>query len=495
MGLFGGNGGSLGSWDVVGNKLDDTFFPDSGGDEAAAEEARRKAAEAYAKLKAPTLTDVELEAAPWLRDATAANIDPYSPIKAQLAALSSLDGTAMDDVSTDPRLKEDQMQSLGALRDLANKGGMNAQDEANLSRVQSQNAQADRGRREAILQNAQARGMGGSGMELLAQLQSSQGATDRGAQQGLDIAGMAQQRALDAMVQGGNLAGNIQNQDFSQQAQVARARDAINSFNAQNANQNSQFNAGNTNDISRFNATNDIGVQQYNASNLQDTNRFNTAGRQDAAQNAAGAKNEGTLYNSGLQKDRFDNDVRMADIQAGVHNADRAHYAGKAAATQAKGAANRATAIKLGTAVATGGGSLAVEAAANQVAPPRGKAEAQPGFVGPPSSASDDPDRQWEGAYQKSDQRAKKNIQDVTPSDLDAFLAAIAPKKYQYKKKKDGEGDRIGVMAQDLAKTDVGSNAVVTDEDGMLGYDKDKMQGIMLAAIKHLSDKIDGKAS
>ncbi len=109
----------------------------------------------------PNQTDVRLENAPWLQDLQASKVDPYSPIAAQLAALSTVDGTAFDNVSTDPRLKEQQMGSLAALKDLADNGGMTAADEANLSKVQSEVGQADRGRREAILQNAKARGMGG----------------------------------------------------------------------------------------------------------------------------------------------------------------------------------------------------------------------------------------------------------------------------------------------------------------------------------------------
>src|SRR5690606_33373605 len=69
-----------------------------------------------------------------------------------------------------------------------------------------------------------------------AKLQSSQAATDRNAQQGLDVAGMAQQRALQAMMERGNMSGQMRGQDFSQQAQIAAAQDAINSFNTANQN-------------------------------------------------------------------------------------------------------------------------------------------------------------------------------------------------------------------------------------------------------------------
>jgi hypothetical protein len=99
------------------------------------------------------------------------------------------------------------------------------------------------------------------------------------------------------------------------------------------------------------------------------------------------------------------------------------------------------------------------------------------------------------GAASKSDERSKKDVRDVEEIDMDAFLATLSPKKFRYKDKADGDGDRTGVMAQDLLKSDLGADLVVEMEPGTLGYDNEKMQGVLIAAIKHLSDKIDKKGS
>jgi len=48
-------------------------------------------------------------------------------------------------------------------------------------------------------------------------------------------------------------------------------------------------------------------------------------------------------------------------------------------------------------------------------------------------------------------------------------------------------------MAQDLAKSKIGRITLSTSSEGKMQFNKDKMQGVILAAIKHLSDKIDGK--
>jgi hypothetical protein len=76
-------------------------------------------------------------------------------------------------------------------------------------------------------------------------LQAQQGGANRQAQRDLDVAGMAQDRALQAGGQASTLAGNMGQQEFNQQAQVAAARDAANKFNAQQFGQTSQFNVGN----------------------------------------------------------------------------------------------------------------------------------------------------------------------------------------------------------------------------------------------------------
>jgi hypothetical protein len=211
----------------------------------------------------------------------------------------------MGNISTDPRLKQDQMASLEALRSLAASGGMNAQDTANLSKLNSDVGTADKGRRDAIVQGMHQRGQGGSGMELLAQLQSNQAATDRQAQGSLDVAGMAQDRALQAIQQGGQMAGNMQQQDFGQQAQIAQARDAISRFNTGNMNQNNQFNAG----------------------QAQQANMYNNQGAQTVSNGNVANRNQATQQNHGNAQQNFENQRSVIDGQAGAMGAQAKQYA------------------------------------------------------------------------------------------------------------------------------------------------------------------------
>ena len=206
----------------------------------------------------PYLKEISLENPNWLEDLVAAKQGD----------------TEFNSIKSDPELREKQKASLAALDEISANGGFNLTDQANLSKIQSQAGTADRGRRDAIRQNMASRGMGGSGMELLASLQSSQAATDRQAQQGLDVAAMGQQRALDAIMQSGQLAGNVRGQDFSEQAQKASAQDAIN-----------RFNTSNTNDVNRYNNQGAQGVENTRSVN----------------------QNTSTMYNAGLPQQRYDN--------------------------------------------------------------------------------------------------------------------------------------------------------------------------------------------
>lgn len=127
-----------------------------------------------------------------------------------------------------------QLKALEQLQDISTSGGMTVSDKATLEEIQKANAAKERGSREAIIQNAMERGVGGSGVEMMAQLLNSQEAAGRANTAGLDVAKTAQQRVLDAITQSGSLGGQIQSQQFGEEAQKAAAADAIARFNTQN---------------------------------------------------------------------------------------------------------------------------------------------------------------------------------------------------------------------------------------------------------------------
>jgi hypothetical protein len=210
----------------------------------------------------------------------------------QQIATVNLGPSEMGNVYVDPRLKEAQLQSLRTMQELGQSGGMTMADKAQLAGIQAQSAGEQRGAREALLQNMRQRGVSGSGLELAAMLEGQQGAANQASMQGLNVAGMAQQRALEAMQGAGQLGGQMSAQDFQQQSDVAAAKDAISRFNAQNSQQ--------------------VGTQ--NTGILNNAQAANLAARQSLMNQNTGLSNEQMLKNIDIANNR--NQVRGDQYQA-----------------------------------------------------------------------------------------------------------------------------------------------------------------------------------
>lgn len=120
------------------------------------------------------------------------------------------ENSGLSGISTDPRMMEASMKALQQLSDIGSQGGMTAMDRAQLGSIMGQIGASERGAREAILQNAAMRGVGGSGLELAAQLANNQSQAQNASQQGLGVAALAQQRALEALAQSGQLGAQLQ---------------------------------------------------------------------------------------------------------------------------------------------------------------------------------------------------------------------------------------------------------------------------------------------
>jgi len=93
---------------------------------------------------------------------------------------------------------------------------------------QRQQAQMARSQRDALSQQAEARGMGGAGLSFLSQQQAGEAATGQQADYQAQMAMAAQQRALQGMQAYGSLGSQFYGQSFDQDA---TRRSAIDDFN------------------------------------------------------------------------------------------------------------------------------------------------------------------------------------------------------------------------------------------------------------------------
>jgi hypothetical protein len=108
-----------------------------------------------------------------------------------------------------------QLSALSKYRDIINGNGLGAQDRAQLDQINRSTNLQENANRQALMQNAQRRGLASSGFDLFNSLQSNQSIGDRRAQQGLQLSGMAQDRNMQALGAYGNAAGNLRGQDNS----------------------------------------------------------------------------------------------------------------------------------------------------------------------------------------------------------------------------------------------------------------------------------------
>jgi hypothetical protein len=293
-----GSGGSVG-----GGTPFSGFFYDPSEDNASAQEGVDQIKEAYNDLETPEYSPVGY-----------VGPDEANNISFDPAEVSQLNGTAYDQVAVDPQYKAAQIAQLNALSELRDRGGLNLTDKANLNKIANDEASREQSQRGAIMQNAQMRGVGRGNQALMAQLNASQQSAARQSQRDMDIAGMAQDRALQAGNAAAGLAGNMSNQDFGQQAQVASARDNAAKFNAQMSNQGAQFNAqGN------------LTAQQANMNKSQGVNNARAV--------ASNASQE--MNNFRMPTQAFQNSATKAGGLASAGKAQTDYYGQKAAAGQA----------------------------------------------------------------------------------------------------------------------------------------------------------------
>lgn len=177
--------------------------------------------------------------------------------------------SALANVKEDPATRRAQMEALNMIQQRA-KLGLTAEDRAALNTIRTKMATDAEGKRQQILQGMHARGVGGSGAELAAQLSAAQGSAQLASSEGDALAAQASRNALAAMGQYGAQAGQVRSQDFNVNSTRAQAMDEMNRFNVKSQQATQAANVGAANDAQRFNLTN---AQQISNANVGQGNQ------------------------------------------------------------------------------------------------------------------------------------------------------------------------------------------------------------------------------
>jgi hypothetical protein len=159
-------------------------------------------------------------------------------VLAEKAGVSATEGIPRDFGNLTARNR-----AIQAIIDEGLAGGNTLQSQLELEQARRATAAQETQGRAALMQQARARGLGGNAA-LLGQMQAQQAGADRLSMAGLQTAADARTRALQALSQGGGMAGQAEEADFGRAARVAESRDAMARFNAQQAQQANLYNAG-----------------------------------------------------------------------------------------------------------------------------------------------------------------------------------------------------------------------------------------------------------
>jgi len=195
-------------------------------------------------------------------------------------------------------------KGLEELRAIA-EGGFTTSDQAAMEEIRRRVASQEKGQREAILQGAQERGVGGSGLEMASSMMAQQSAADRRALENLMTAARGEERRMGASRAGAELGSALRGQEFGERQAVDEADRLINQFNAQMRMRKSEG------DAARF--------ERREASDLAERRRIQDLNAQ--------RNYEAALRNANLYQQKFQNQMAKGQAMMGA-------YGGQAGASE-----------------------------------------------------------------------------------------------------------------------------------------------------------------
>lgn len=193
-----------------------------------------------------------------------------------------------------PEMRAMQMNSLNSLQERSEEG-LSAQDQADFLRGRRRSGEMARGREGAIINNMQARGMSGSGVEAAMRMIASQEGANRLSESQADQAStnaMVREQALRDLLSGSS---QVRGQDIALNATNA---DILNSFALENSRRHNEIRNARVDQQNRFNE-NETGEQRR-------ISGMNTGLRNDAQ-----LQNNSTLMTTDQQRKASENQNLM----------------------------------------------------------------------------------------------------------------------------------------------------------------------------------------
>ncbi len=135
------------------------------------------------------------------------------------------------DIQTDPALRGTQLDALRRMSQIGAQGGMDAQSQAALQQAQYASQKQLQDNSASMMRQQMARGTADSGGAMAANLANGQASANMLNRAGVQAAGDARSRALQAIASSGQMAGSIRAGDFGEAANNRDAWNQIEEFN------------------------------------------------------------------------------------------------------------------------------------------------------------------------------------------------------------------------------------------------------------------------
>jgi hypothetical protein len=147
-------------------------------------------------------------------------------------------------VTTDPALQAQQMQTLHGLQQESDTAGQTPADQAALNLSLNEAGRREAAQKQAMQNLLAARSLGSSGASVGLQLGGLRDSGQASADAAVKAQIAARGRALDALKSGGQMAGQVRGQQFQERSTAAQARDAWSRYNAGAMDSANRYNAG-----------------------------------------------------------------------------------------------------------------------------------------------------------------------------------------------------------------------------------------------------------
>jgi hypothetical protein len=346
-----------------------------------------------------------------------------------------------ENINLDPQTRDMQLEALNRFKQSA-ETGMGPEERAAYNQMLQGVRQDTRAKQDQILQDAQRRGQGGGGAELIAQLQAAQSGADQASAGADQLAALVAQRVRQGAQDMSQAAGDLRNQDYGIASDKARALDARN----------------------QFMYTNSTARQQRNIAAKNAAQAANLVNAQDIANKNVGQANEELRRQQEAKRLQYGQNLDRIGDMSGAAQTVSNYYANSAAQ---KAAAQK----EMGKGI---GGMFDSGVDTFQAAPKDASTLATIGAM-------------------FSDERVKEDIS-YDDREMEDFLNSLEPASYNYKPEVQNsplasKERQIGVMAQDLEKSKMGNESVRDTSAGKI-VNYDEMGPKMLAAIAYLNKKI-----